>query len=175
MRAEAILRKMQLLNVGVVEFRISLVNQHPLENRGSGVEPILKLFYCSQRHHDLSTHVHHICEYDYKTFMNMIIMISVLRNWKMHVEKAAEAAAEAAAKRLGYEALKPKQVEVVKANSQGRDVFAVLPTGFGKSLCYSCLPWVFDELRAEEGSIVIVVTPLTAIMIDQASTFFKTE
>ena len=57
----------------------------------------------------------------------MIIMISVLRNWKMHVEKAAEAAA----KRLGYEALKLKQVEVVKAIAQGRMYLLSYRLGLG--------------------------------------------
>ena len=53
---------------------------------------------------------------------------------------------------------------------------AVLPTGYGKSLCYACLPIVFDQLQLNDAdtvagengkSIVAVVTPLTAIMEDQ--------
>ena len=49
-------------------------------------------------------------------------------------------------------------------------MFAVLPTGFGKSLCFTCLPSVYDQLYPlEEHSIVIVVTPLTSIMKDQVS------
>ena len=49
----------------------------------------------------------------------------------------------------------------------GRDVFTVLPTGFGKSLCYACPPTVFDLVLPVEGtSIVLAVTPLTAIMKD---------
>ena len=40
---------------------------------------------------------------------------------------------------LGYSSMKPEQVEVAVALIEGRDVFAILPMGFGKSLCYACL------------------------------------
>ena len=39
------------------------------------------------------------------------------------------------------------------------DVFIILPMGYGKSLCYACLPWLYDELFNEEPSIAIVVMP----------------
>ena len=45
---------------------------------------------------------------------------------------------------LGYPSLKEEQQKVIVKFVQGEDVFAVLPTGFGKSLCYVCLPGVFD-------------------------------
>ena len=41
-----------------------------------------------------------------------------------------------AAQELGYSSMKPEQLEVVSNFVNGRDVFAILPTGFGKSLCY---------------------------------------
>ena len=44
-----------------------------------------------------------------------------------------------AAQNLGYLSLKEEQREVITNFVQGKDVFAVLPTGFGKSLCYACL------------------------------------
>ena len=42
----------------------------------------------------------------------------------------------------------------------GKDVFGILPTGYGTSLHYKCLRDIFDGLR-EDGllSIIIVVTP----------------
>ena len=50
----------------------------------------------------------------------------------------------------------------------GNDVFVVFPTGFGKSLCYACLPGVFERVLGAE-SVVVVLSPLTAIMRDQVS------
>jgi superfamily II DNA helicase RecQ len=55
----------------------------------------------------------------------------------------------------------------------GRDVFAALPTGYGKSLCYGCLPLARDKLLGTQGSIVLVVSPLIALMKDQVQSFRK--
>ena len=58
----------------------------------------------------------------------------------------------AAAGDLGYSSLKEEQLKVVTAFLEGRDVFAVLPTGYGKSLCFGCLPLAFDRLNSTRGS-----------------------
>ena len=69
-----------------------------------------------------------------------------------------EAATRSAVWELGYQDVKPEQMKVVEAYVQGRDVFAVLPTGYGKSLGYSCLPIVFNKLtEGHEGNHSIVV------------------
>ena len=62
-----------------------------------------------------------------------------------------------AAEELGYPM---EQLDVAIAFVEGRDVFAILPTGFGKSLCYACLPASFDRmLEQDQGdSIVVLVT-----------------
>ena len=39
----------------------------------------------------------------------------------------------------------------------------------GKSLCYACLPRVFDSLLGTTNSIVIVIIPLTSIMKEQVN------
>ena len=52
-----------------------------------------------------------------------------------------------AAMELGYSSMKHEQVEVAVALIEGKDVFAILPTDFGKSLCYACLPVAFDKCR----------------------------
>ena len=69
------------------------------------------------------------------------------------------------------DSLKQHQMDVVLALAAGRDVFAVLPTGYGKSLCYACLPVMFDRLDFVKSnhSIVVVITPLNAIIQDQVS------
>ena len=82
-----------------------------------------------------------------------------------------DTAVDDAAGVLGVE-LKPLQREAIRAFVQGRDVFVCLPTGFGKSLCYALLPAVFDHLLGhKERSIVLCVSPLTALMMEQRSKF----
>ena len=56
------------------------------------------------------------------------------------VSNCSKAAVEAA-RSIGY-VLKEEQLQVIVQFVLGRDVFAVLPTGYGKSLCYQSLPGV---------------------------------
>ena len=85
-------------------------------------------------------------------------------------ETTLKAAIIKAAIALGYKELKDKQEESIMEFAKGRDVFVSLPTGYGKSLCYVILPSVFDELRkSDKKSIVLVVSPLIALMKDQVN------
>ena len=52
-----------------------------------------------------------------------------------------------AVQQLGYTATKEHQRTVVEGLVGSKDVFGILPTGYGKSLCYACLPLVFDQLK----------------------------
>ena len=77
---------------------------------------------------------------------------------------------EESAKKLGYTTLKEDQVNVITCFVNGQDIFAVLPTGYGKSLCYQCLPYIFDKTRGDGiASVIIIITPLVAIIKDQVS------
>ena len=84
---------------------------------------------------------------------------------------------EKAARILGYPSVKEKQKEAVTTFLSGRDISISLPTGYGKSFCYATLPIAFDILLKRdsskecERSIVIVVSPLLALMGDQVSSF----
>ena len=71
--------------------------------------------------------------------------------------------------------LKPKQEEVVSKLYEGRDVFAWFPTGYGKTICYQLLPFMFDmKLQCttsppSERSGVLIISPLVSLMIDQVT------
>ncbi len=62
-----------------------------------------------------------------------------------------DAVIKSAVNGLGYSCLKAEQQSIISSFVRGNDVFGVLPTGFGKSLCYTCLPMVFDD-RLFSGS-----------------------
>ena len=67
--------------------------------------------------------------------------------------------------------LKNQQKQAIVAVYEGKDVFVFLPTGFGKSVCFQVLPFLFDhKLCLSDGSekrCVIVVSPLVSLMVDQ--------
>ena len=93
----------------------------------------------------------------------------VLINMALTSEPAALMVVQPGCDEAGIrQGMKDEQLEVVVAFLSGSDIFAILPTGFGKSLCYACLPFAFELLvETEEKPIVVVVTPLTAIMKDR--------
>ena len=51
-------------------------------------------------------------------------------------ENMVESAATRAAQQLGYTSLKPEQLQAVAGIVRSHDTFVVLPTGYGKTLCY---------------------------------------
>src|SRR5476649_2543237 len=61
---------------------------------------------------------------------------------------------------FGFTSFRPLQEEIIRDALAGKDVFALLPTGGGKSLCFQ-LPAL-----ARPG-LTLVVSPLIALMKDQ--------
>ncbi|MFW5685373.1 MAG: DNA helicase RecQ [Spirochaetota bacterium] len=73
---------------------------------------------------------------------------------------AADPALTALEHSFGFSAFRPHQEEIVRAVLEARDVFAALPTGGGKSLCYQLPSLLLPGLT-------VVVSPLIALMHDQ--------
>ena len=61
---------------------------------------------------------------------------------------------------FGFASFRPLQEQIIRDALAGRDVFAVLPTGGGKSLCFQ-LPALVRP------GLTVVVSPLIALMKDQ--------
>ena len=67
---------------------------------------------------------------------------------------------EALKRTFGFDSFRPLQREIICDSLAGRDVFALLPTGGGKSLCFQ-LPALLRP------GLTVVVSPLIALMKDQ--------
>lgn len=65
-------------------------------------------------------------------------------------------------RRFHYSSFRNGQKEIISCLLQGSDVFAMLPTGGGKSLCYQIPGYILNGL-------VLIVSPLLSLMEDQTS------
>jgi ATP-dependent DNA helicase RecQ len=76
--------------------------------------------------------------------------------------------------RFGLSEFRAGQREAVQAALDGRDCLVVMPTGAGKSLCYQ-LPALVDAdpSHPSESPLVLVVSPLIALMDDQRARLEK--
>jgi ATP-dependent DNA helicase RecQ len=63
-------------------------------------------------------------------------------------------------RRFHYPSFRRGQKEIIGSLLQGSDVFAMLPTGGGKSLCYEIPGYILNGL-------VVIVSPLLSLMEDQ--------
>ena len=61
--------------------------------------------------------------------------------------------------------LKHEQSEALEFVFRGKDVFVWFPTGFGKSICYQALPYMFDRKQGVVTAMCPVLPSATAIKI----------
>ena len=67
---------------------------------------------------------------------------------------------------FGHRSFRPGQEEVIEQSIRGKDVFVLMPTGGGKSLCYQLPAWCCPGLA-------VIVSPLLSLIQDQVQSLTK--
>ena len=80
-------------------------------------------------------------------------------------EKKKKKVSKKLKKYWGYDSLKPKQIEIISNFVDGKDVIGLLPTGYGKSMCYLVPPLITKKA-------IFIISPLNSLMEDQKKPFF---
>ena len=71
-------------------------------------------------------------------------------------------------KHWGYQTFRSPQDDIIDEVLNGKDVFAVLPTGAGKSICFQ-VPAIIVK------GVTIVISPLISLMNDQVEQIRKNQ
>ena len=86
---------------------------------------------------------------------------NLVNNLAINLETKPDPILETFAKYYPNKTIKPLQYQIIKSICEKSDTIGILPTGYGKSLCYQ-LPYYLNP-----DKVIIVVSPLISLMEDQ--------
>lgn len=89
-------------------------------------------------------------------------MMAITEEKKVNIDK--QSLLKALREYFGFHSFKGKQEEAIRALLEGNDVFVLMPTGGGKSLCYQLPALLMD-------GTAIIISPLIALMKNQVDLF----